>query len=422
MEDRAQYGMDLQKQAKGSGALVEVEQQRAIAETQAAMIIAKRFPRDPVEAQERIINACTRPGLAETAIYNYARGGTDISGPSIRLAEAIAQHWGNLQFGIRELDQHGGSSTIEAFAWDLETNTKQIKIFQVEHFRYKKGGGYKLEDPRDIYEMVANQGARRMRACVLGIIPGDVVEAAVKQCETTLLSKAEVTPERLQSLLEKFAAHGVTKAQIEKRIQRRVDTMTPGQLINLGKIYNSLKDGMSAPKDWFEAVEPVGVTGQKLQNLKQPSKSEPETVEAPGDPEAPKEANPYEDRRSYARKQPADLQAWNDEHASRWWSEASEEAQGAFRQHYHALTGQEPPQCQPVELGKIEREMAEIDAKQTVQDIRSDQDEYERLMDKILDAPPEIIAAAKHKTGIAMPTTVEGAKRLLAAIEAEAGF
>jgi alkylhydroperoxidase/carboxymuconolactone decarboxylase family protein YurZ len=43
--------------------------QREIAEVQAAMIIAKRFPRDPVAAMDRIMNACTRPTLAEVAAY-----------------------------------------------------------------------------------------------------------------------------------------------------------------------------------------------------------------------------------------------------------------------------------------------------------------------------------------------------------------
>lgn len=240
--------------ARTSGALVEVEQQRAIAETQAAMIIAKRFPRDEAEAMDKILQACTRPSLAEAALYSYSRGGTEVTGPSIRLAEAIAQSWKNLQFGIRELTQKGGESEVEAFAWDVENNTRQLKVFRVPHLRYTKKGSYALEDPRDVYEMVANQGARRLRACILGVIPGDVIEAAVKQCEMTLKTKAEVTPERLTSLLEKFAEFHVTKDMIEKRIQRRIDAMTPALMVQLGKIYNSLKDGMSSIGDWFETA------------------------------------------------------------------------------------------------------------------------------------------------------------------------
>jgi hypothetical protein len=107
--------------------------------------------------------------------------------------------------------------------------------------------------------MVANQGARRLRACILGIIPGDVIEEAVKQCEATMNMRAQVTPERTASLLEKFAEFKVTKAQIEKRIQRHLDALTPALMVNLGKIYNSLKDGMSGPSDWFEVASDTGV-------------------------------------------------------------------------------------------------------------------------------------------------------------------
>jgi hypothetical protein len=240
--------------AKNQNALVEVEQSRAIAETQAAMAIAKRFPRNQIEAMDRILNACTRQSLAESSLYTYSRGGTNITGPSIRLAETIAQNWGNLQFGIRELDQADGCSTVEAFAWDIETNVKQVKVFQVQHKRYTKTSGNKtLSDPRDIYEHIANNGARRLRACILGVIPGDVVEAAVNQCNMTLTTKAQVTPERIQGLLDKFSEFGVTKGQIEKRVQRRIDAITPALMVSLGKIYNSLKDGMSVAQDWFDA-------------------------------------------------------------------------------------------------------------------------------------------------------------------------
>lgn len=238
-----------------SGALAQSDQQRAIAEVQAAMVIARMNPRDPIAAMDRILNACTRPTLAEAALYSYARGGTDITGPSIRLAEAMAQAWGNMQFGIRELDQSGGESTVQAFAWDVETNTRREVTFQVPHVRYSRSSGAKkLQDPRDIYEVVANQGARRLRACILAVIPGDVTEAAVTQCETTLQTTANVSPETNQKMLALFAKLGVTKEQIEKRIQRRIEAIQPAQAVALKKIYTSLRDGMSAPADWFEVA------------------------------------------------------------------------------------------------------------------------------------------------------------------------
>jgi hypothetical protein len=236
------------------GALTQIESSRAVQEVQAALVISKRFPRDERAALDRILNACTRPGLANAAVYQYARGGSDISGPSIRLAETIAQNWGNLQFGIRELEQTDGESTVEAFCWDTESNTRQTKIFQVPHLRYRradKGGSVKLDDPRDVYELIANQGARRLRACILGIIPGDVIESALQQCETTMAADADTSPEAQKKIIAAFEKYGVKKEQIEAKIQRRMDSITPAQVVNLRKIMASLKDGMSQASEWF---------------------------------------------------------------------------------------------------------------------------------------------------------------------------
>lgn len=240
-------------------ATVQADSQRAVAEVQAALVIAKQFPRNPIEAYDRVMNACQRPGLAQSAVYSYARGGTSVTGPSIRLAEMLAQNWGNIQYGIRELSSENGESTVEAFAWDVETNTRQTKVFQVPHIRYTRQGTKKLTDPRDIYELVANNGARRLRACILGVIPGDVVDAAVDQCEKTIHASADTSPEGVQKLIKAFEQFGVSKDDIEGFIQRRVDAITPANVVSLRKIFTSLRDGMSSAKDWFKGAKTVEV-------------------------------------------------------------------------------------------------------------------------------------------------------------------
>lgn len=241
--------------AAPTGAAAAALVQREVAEVQAAMVIAKAHPRDPRLAMDRILTACTRETLAENALYEYARGGQTVTGPSIRLAEEIARQWGNILCGVTELARNAGSSECLAYAWDLETNFRDEKRFTVRHWRDTKKGGYAITDERDIYELIANMGARRKRACILAVIPGDVTEAAVRQCDMTMKTREEVTPERLKALVEAFAKFGVTKEQLEKRIQRHLDSITPALLVNLRKIYNSLKDGMSQPGDWFEAPE-----------------------------------------------------------------------------------------------------------------------------------------------------------------------
>lgn len=243
---------------QSAGALIDIEGQRAIQEVQAAMVIAQRFPRNPINAVDRILNACTRPTLAESALYSYSRGGSEITGPSIRLAEAMAQCWGNLQYGIREISQSNGESTVEAYCWDVETNTRQSKVFQVPHARHSRAGVKKLTDPRDIYETVANHGARRLRACILGVIPADVVEAALEQCEKTLHAKVDMTKDGLSKLAACFGELGISREMIEKRTQKRLESINAAQVIGLRKIYQSIKDGMSSPGDWFD-VQSAGI-------------------------------------------------------------------------------------------------------------------------------------------------------------------
>lgn len=236
--------------------LMETQSARESQEVQAMMVIAKRFPRDPIDAMDRILKSCTRKTLAQSAVYSYPRGGQSVEGPSIRLAETLAQEWGNIQYGIRELSQSNGESTVEAFAWDIQTNTRQVKVFQVPHVRYSKKGKQILTDPRDIYEVVANNGARRLRACILGVIPGDVIEAAMEQCSITLKANADVSIDGLKKIASIFQENfNVTQEMIGKRYQCKFESLRPAQVVQLRTIYQSMKDGMSQPRDWFD-VEP----------------------------------------------------------------------------------------------------------------------------------------------------------------------
>lgn len=232
------------------------ESSRTLAEVQAAITVAQARPRNQVQAVDRIMTSCQRLRLAEGSQYSYAKGGQTITGPSVRLLETIAQNWGNIQFGFREISQRNGESTVEAFAWDMETNTKEVRQFVVPH-RMKTGRGMKhLDDPRDIYEYIANQAQRRVRSCLENVIPRDIVEDAVDQCNDTLKAKADTSPEAVKKMVDAFKNQfGVTKEQIEKRIQRNVTSVQPAQIISLRRIYNSLKDGMSEVGDWFEAIE-----------------------------------------------------------------------------------------------------------------------------------------------------------------------
>ena len=243
-----------------AGISAQVEIQRTISEVQAAIVLAKQFPRNKVDSADRILTECCRTSLANAATYSYTRGGQEVTGPTIRLAEVIATNWGNFQFGWDEIGRANGQSEILAWAWDCETNVRRTTKFFVKHWRDTKRGGYAPKDERDIYELCANQAARRMRACILNIVPGDVVEAAMAQCERTLVQNEVITPEKIKALLEAFDKFGVTKEHIEKRIGRKADTINGAVMAQLRRIYNSLSSEMAKPSEFFEIEQKGGET------------------------------------------------------------------------------------------------------------------------------------------------------------------
>lgn len=264
---------------------------RQAQEVQAAMIVAKRFPRDEQQSAERILAACSRRTLAENALYSYPRGGTEVTGPSIRLAEALAQSWGNIDFGYIELEQANNESKVMAYAWDLETNTRQSKVFTVPHRRDTSSGSKVLTDSRDIYETVANQAARRVRSCILAIIPGDVVEMAVKQCETTLRAGAEGVPigVRIENMVKAFAEFEVTPEQLRGYIGKSVEAFDENDLVRLQKVYRSIKDGIVG-NDYF------------LQRMRESAKEEPKEEPAPEQAGEKKEEAPKPSRGKGGKK------------------------------------------------------------------------------------------------------------------------
>ena len=251
---------------------VMVESQ-AMATVQAMVLMAKKFPRDEAGAMNKILDDCTRVSLAQEAIYQFPRGGQQVTGPSIRLAEVLAKNWGNIEYGIIELTSDGGRSQVMAYCWDLETNVRQQRVFVTEHVRDKRGGGKTLlTTQRDIYEHTANQGARRVRACILGIIPRDVIEAAVDQIYLTLNNSMDAPDEEIVKLITAFSENfQVPKNALQKRLGKNLKAATAADVLRFRQIYRSLMDEMSVPGDWFDmdAGAANGSETAKTDTLKQ---------------------------------------------------------------------------------------------------------------------------------------------------------
>lgn len=233
-----------------------VEQARAIAEVHAAITVAQQLPRDITRAVSGMQRSCGQQSLAERAFFRYKRGDSQITGSSVQLARELARCWGNMQYGLTEMrrDDVHGQSEMQAWAWDVETNTRNSTTFIVPHIRDTSKGAKALTDMRDIYENNANMGARRLREMIFAILPAWFTEDAVAACHQTLADNAgegEELAKRIEMAVSGFATLGVQASQIEQKLGAPSSRWVAADLAQLQVIYRSLKRGEATVEEEF---------------------------------------------------------------------------------------------------------------------------------------------------------------------------
>lgn len=241
------------------GQATAVEQSRAVAEVQAAIVVAQQCPRNVQAAVAAMRESCAQKGLAERAFYRFPRAGGAVSGPSVHLARELARCWGNIQYGISELrrDDEAGQSEMQAFAWDVQTNTRNAQVFIVPHKRDKTGGPVKLVDLRDVYENNANNGARRLREAIFAVLPAWFTEEAKDLCQRTLADGGgKPLAQQVADAVKAFEGIGITADQLERKLANRpTSKWTEHDLAQLHVIYRSLQRGEVTREEEFPPVE-----------------------------------------------------------------------------------------------------------------------------------------------------------------------
>lgn len=242
-----------------------VEQSRAVAEVQAAVIVAQQCPRNMLGAWAEMKAACSRLALAERAFYSVPNRGT---GPSVHLARELARIWGNLDYGVRELrrDDEAHESEIQAYAWDQQTNVRSTRSLIAPHAKMAGGSRRPLTDLSDIYLNNQNVGARAVRECLFTVMPADFVAAAQDICRETIKKGDGVPlPDRIANMVTKFAELGVKVGQIETRVGRKRGQWSADDLADLSVVFQSIKRGEIRAADEFpeERVTAAELAGSK---------------------------------------------------------------------------------------------------------------------------------------------------------------
>lgn len=244
---------------------VAIESERAIAEAQGQLTLAKRFPRNLSAAYAEIIEACKLPSMANVAFYTVPQGGQKVTGPSIKLIEQVAQSVTNMEWGHKELSRKEsgagpndfGRSEVMVYAWDKEKNNFSPRQITILHVLDTKDGPRKLRDQRDIDNKIANVASKQMRGRLQALLPKWLIEAAVEECKKTLSGNNEKpVAQRVRDMIGAFSKYGVTVALLEQHLGHQLDETTIDELIDLTGVFNALREG-AKPSEYFNLVPAV---------------------------------------------------------------------------------------------------------------------------------------------------------------------
>jgi hypothetical protein len=275
-----------QSRGEAASQATSIEQSRAVAEVQGALVVAQQRPRDETRALAKAVESCRTKEVAETAFFKFPRGGQTVSGETIHLAVELARCWGNIAYGIMELDRDdiGAKSEMLAFAWDLETNAQSRMTFIVPHKRDKRGGAETLTDMRDIYENNANMGARRLRECIYRVLPPYLKEAAKAECYRTLEGGQNEKPlaVRLNEMVDAFAAMGISRDRIEAKAGP-IAKLSATDLANLKVSYRSISRNEVAADEEFPRVgaEEATKAARRIADQAKPAGADTITQDSP---------------------------------------------------------------------------------------------------------------------------------------------
>lgn len=276
---------------------------------QAQLVIARQFPRNEAATTDALMASCRRVALASKAVYAFPKGGKIITGPSIRLAEAMAQRRGNIAMGTANLfaDDRAGYTQMMAYAWDMESNSFKSNVFRVRHDRKAHGRVHRITDPMELYGMEANLASRRLRECILAVIPVDVREEAVEVCAKTMVDEitARLDDYVLNLAFDFAEACNATVPMLEARLGHRIEESKPKEVLELQMLLRGVQDGfikgadvfpeLAGPKPQEAIAAPAGPTEAQRLSTRYKNRGAPVQAAGPVDvtpqPEKKDDAN-----------------------------------------------------------------------------------------------------------------------------------
>jgi hypothetical protein len=264
---------------------------------------ARRYPRALAQVKADMLEQATLD--AETAgacFYSLPRGGKNIEGPSIRLAEIALSCYGNVKSGSRVIEVIAEGAhpfvTIQAVCHDLQRNVA-VSIEKRRRIVAKKGPGDTRRplDEDDINLATNAASAIALRDAIFKIVPGALVRPVFEAARRVAVGDQKTLSERRLKALRSFTKMGIPAERVLAGIGRRsAEEITLEDLEQLLGIFNAIKDGALSIDNAFPS--PAAAAAQEKRAERKVPKPDFDAAQAAAAP-------PKDEGRQTARAQQA---------------------------------------------------------------------------------------------------------------------
>lgn len=215
------------------------------------------LPRNLDDVERRVIAEACR--LRDLAIYSWttrSKNGTPgiVEGPTIKLALMLYRNWGNASIEVKVVKETNEYIDFAADFVDLETGTKFPAIYR--QYIGNNRGKMSIERHLDINRQIGK--SKVMRNAIITGMPGWLVRDAIEAAKKSDQKKFAKEDKKIPRLLESFAEYGISRDDIEKRIDVPLEEASDEQISKLRGIFRALGEGMTTPGNEFPRTQDVG--------------------------------------------------------------------------------------------------------------------------------------------------------------------
>jgi hypothetical protein len=192
--------------------------------------------------------------VAESCIYTLPRGGKQIAGPSVRLAEICASAYGNMHVGARVVDVEEKNIVAQGVAWDLEKN---VRVTVETKRRITNKHGKRYDD--DMITVTGNAAASiALRNAVFRVVPRAYVDTIYAKVKEVAVGNAMTLAARRAEVISRLNKIGVPTERIFAKLGKaNIDDVGLEDLEVLIGLGTAIKNGEQNIDELFPAPTPA---------------------------------------------------------------------------------------------------------------------------------------------------------------------